>query len=191
MAPRNIETPHSRYSEIATDWTFVDGSLPPGTPPYSAPRRRSIGWLIPTLLLVILAAGWCAFWFYAAEQARDLIAGWIEREQRAGRAYTCADQNLAGFPFRIEFRCTKAVAELSTVKPPVQLSASKVTAAVQVYQPTLLLAEIDGPVSIADLGLAAENDRELVARADELAWNAACSAARFLRRRQDDRGPKR
>ncbi len=125
----------------------------PAPPPYSAPRRRSIGWLIPTLLLVILAAGWCAFWFYAAEQARDLIAGWIEREQRAGRAYTCADQNLAGFPFRIEFRCTKAVAELSTVKPPVQLSASKVTAAVQVYQPTLLLAEIDGPVSIADLGL--------------------------------------
>ena len=34
------------------------------------PRRRSIGWLIPTLLLVILAAGWCAFWFYAADRAR-------------------------------------------------------------------------------------------------------------------------
>ena len=145
----------------------------PAPPPYSAPRRRidrladpehcsghSGGRLVRVLVL-------------AAEQARDLIAGWIEREQRAGRAYTCADQNLAGFPFRIEFRCTKAVAELSTVKPPVQLSTSKVTAAVQVYQPTLLLAEIDGPVSIADLGLAAENDRELVARADELAWNAA------------------
>jgi hypothetical protein len=126
----------------------------PAPPSYSAPRRRSIGWLIPSLLLVILAAGWCAFWFYAVGGARDLIAGWIEREQRAGRIYTCGDQSLGGFPFRIEFRCTKADAELSNAKPPVQLSASRVTAAVQVYQPTLLIAEIDGPVSIADLGQA-------------------------------------
>ncbi|MET0276905.1 MAG: DUF2125 domain-containing protein [Pseudorhodoplanes sp.] len=117
-----------------------------------APRRRSIGWLIPSLLLVILAAGWCAFWFYAVGQARERIAGWIEREQRSGRVYTCGDQSLGGFPFRIEFRCTMASAELPKVQPPLQLAMAKITAAVQVYQPTLLIAEIDGPVSIADLG---------------------------------------
>lgn len=117
------------------------------------PRRRSsIGWLIPSLILVILAAGWCAFWFFAVGQARDRIAGWIEREQRAGRNFTCADQSLGGFPFRIEFRCSKAGAELTKIAPPLQLAIANITAAVQVYQPTLLLAEIDGPVSIADLG---------------------------------------
>ncbi len=127
----------------------------PNTGPESSdhrPRRRSIGWLIPSLLLVILAAGWCAFWFFAVGQARDRIAGWIEREQRSGRVYTCAEQSLGGFPFRIEFRCSKATAELPKVQPPLRLSTEKITAAVQVYQPTLLLAEIDGPVSIADLG---------------------------------------
>lgn len=115
-------------------------------------RRRSIGWLIPFLVLVIVVAGWCAFWFYAAERARDTIAGWIEREARGGRVYTCGSQALGGFPFRIEFRCNQANAEFEKTRPPVNLSAGNVLAAVQVYQPTLVLAEIDGPVTIADPG---------------------------------------
>jgi hypothetical protein len=121
--------------------------------PYNpAPRRRSIGWLIPSLVLVIIAAGWCAFWFYAAERARDTIAGWIEREARGGRVYACGEQKLGGFPFRIEFRCTPASAELAKMQPPAKLSAAGILAAVQVYQPTLVLAEIDGPLAIADPG---------------------------------------
>lgn len=123
-------------------------------PPYEvdAPRRRSIGWLVPSLILVIIAAGWCAFWFYAADRAKDMIAGWIEREQRSGRVYTCGDQSLGGFPFRIEFRCAKAVAELPKLHPPVTLTASGILAAVQIYQPNLLLTEIEGPLTVADHG---------------------------------------
>jgi len=123
-------------------------------PPYGldAPRRRSIGWLVPSLILVILAAGWCAFWFYAADRAKGMVAGWIEREQRSGRIYTCVDQTMSGFPFRIEFRCGKAGAELPKAHPPLMLTASGIVAAVQVYQPTLLLAEVEGPLTIADLG---------------------------------------
>lgn len=116
------------------------------------PRRRSIGWLVPSLIFVIIAAGWCAFWFYAADRARGMIAGWIEREQRSGRIYTCVDQVMSGFPFRIEFRCGKAGAELPKAHPPLMLTASGITAAVQVYQPTLLLAEVEGPLTVADLG---------------------------------------
>ncbi|MGE3989298.1 DUF2125 domain-containing protein [Pseudorhodoplanes sp.] len=121
---------------------------------YPAPprRRRSIGWLIPSLVLVIIAAGWCAFWFYAADRARDTIAGWIEREARGGRVYACDRQSLGGFPFRIEFRCNQASAELANTKPPLHLAAKSVLAAVQVYQPTLVIAEVDGPLTIADPG---------------------------------------
>jgi len=118
------------------------------------PRRRSIGWLIPVLLLVIVVAGWCAFWFYAAERARDTIAGWIEREARAGRMYTCASQSLGGFPFRIEFHCNQAEAQFDKTRPPMKLSAGNVLAAVQIYQPTLVLAEIDAPLTVADPGQA-------------------------------------
>jgi len=116
------------------------------------PRRRSIGWLIPFLVLVIVVAGWCAFWFYAAERARDTIAGWIQREAQGGRVYTCGSQSLGGFPFRIEFRCKEAAAEFENARPPFALSAGHVLAAVQVYQPNLVLAEIEAPVTVADPG---------------------------------------
>ena len=120
---------------------------------YPAPaRRRSIGWLIPVLVLVIVVAGWCAFWFYAADRARDTIAGWIAREASGGRVYTCGSQSLGGFPFRIEFRCNQAGAEFEKARPPLKLSAGNILAAVQVYQPTLVLAEIDAPVTVADPG---------------------------------------
>ena len=87
--------------------------------------------------------------------ARDLIAGWIEREQRAGRVYTCADQNLGGFPVpdRIPLHQGRAPSCRNCSRR-CSFRPRKVTAAVQVYQPTLLIAEIDGPVSIADLGQA-------------------------------------
>ncbi len=115
-------------------------------------RRRSIGWLIPALVLVIIAAGWSAFWFYAADRARGTIAGWIEREASGGRIYTCGSQTLGGFPFRIEFRCNQASADLTKTQPPLKLSATNILAAVQVYQPTLVIAEIDAPLTVAGPG---------------------------------------
>ena len=120
---------------------------------YPAPqRRRSIGWLIPTLVLVIIVAGWSAFWFYAAERARETIAGWIEREARGGRVYACGSQTMGGFPFRIAFRCNQASADLEKTRPPLKLAASNIHAAVQVYQPTLVIAEIDAPLTAAEPG---------------------------------------
>jgi hypothetical protein len=120
---------------------------------YPAPqRRRSIGWLIPTLVLVIIAAGWSAFWFYAADRARETIAGWTEREARGGRIYTCGSQSLGGFPFRIEFHCNLASANLEKTRPPLKLSATHIHAAVQVYQPTLVIAEVEAPLTVAGPG---------------------------------------
>ena len=67
---------------------------------------------VSSLALVIAAAGWSAFWFYAAERANQIIAGWLEREARVGRIYRCGSQSLGGFPFRIEVRCTNASVEV-------------------------------------------------------------------------------
>lgn len=126
-----------------------------GAQDLDAPRRTSWIW-VPSLILLVLAAGWCAFWFYAAEQAKQLMAGWIERERLSGRIYSCGDQSFSGFPFRMEFRCSKAGAELPKANPPMSFAAAGVTAAMQVYQPTLLLAEVEGPLAIAETGQAAK-----------------------------------
>jgi hypothetical protein len=115
-------------------------------------RRRSWPVVVPVLILVILAGGWCGFWFYAAGKAQDLIADWRQREAKSGRVYGCASESIGGFPFRIEVRCANPQAEFRAMQPPLALRAADLLVALQIYQPNLLIAEVDGPLAMADPG---------------------------------------
>jgi hypothetical protein len=116
------------------------------------PRRRP--WLValPLILVLVLAAGWSGFWFYAAARAMTTLDAWRAREAQAGRSYACGQQAVGGFPFRFEVACDAPRMELSSNNPPISAQASRVHIAGQVYDPTLLIAEIDGPVTIAITG---------------------------------------
>lgn len=114
----------------------------------SSPRRR-FRLFLPSLLLLLLAAGWCAFWFYAADRAEKTIAGWLEREAALGRIYDCGTRKIGGFPFRIEVRCADATAKLNNLKPPLSLTLPQALVAAQIYQPTLLISEFTGPLNIS------------------------------------------
>jgi hypothetical protein len=118
----------------------------------AAPRRRGRTFLGLTFLAVVLAAGWCGSWYYAASVANDTLAGWVEREAAAGRVYNCGSQGISGFPFRIQVHCAEASAALKTVQPPFVVAANDVTVTAQVYHPTLLVAEVTSPVTIAAPG---------------------------------------
>jgi hypothetical protein len=122
--------------------------------PHYAPARRVRRWpLVVLVLLVIgLAGAWTVFWNYAAAQAEATIAGWREREARLGRVYSCGSQTIGGFPFRIEVRCDDAAAELRNVQPPLSLKLKDVRIVAQVYQPTLLISEFTGPLTVAEPG---------------------------------------
>src|SRR5438477_12577168 len=116
--------------------------------PDLAPRRSwRIVW--PLLAVVILAGIWTAFWFYAATTAETKVAAWREHESKAGRIHSCGTQTIGGFPFRIELRCAEAGLELRTAQPALTIRAANVVAAVQVYDPRLVIAEITGPLTIA------------------------------------------
>jgi hypothetical protein len=113
------------------------------------PRRR---WRLALLLalVVLVAAGWTGLWSYAAKRADAELAAWRNREAAAGRVVGCGTQRIAGFPFRIEITC---------VDPTLNLQASQLTfrlkdllAAVQIYQPTLLIGEFTGPLTVANDG---------------------------------------
>ena len=58
----------------------------------AVPRRR---WMLfaPFLVVVVLAAGWSALWFYAAGRAEADLAAWRESERQAGRTQHCASQS--------------------------------------------------------------------------------------------------
>jgi len=72
--------------------------MPDMTP---APRRRPLWRLfILPALLVVAAAAWSAFWFYAASEAGVRADAWAAQEAKSGRVYACGNRSVAGFPFR-------------------------------------------------------------------------------------------
>ena len=115
-------------------------------------RRRNRRYLSLVVIVMVLAAGWVAFWNYATSKAEETLAGWRAREAKAGRVYACGTENFAGFPFRFEFLCDNASAVLKSAQPPVELKTRKIHVAAQIYQPTLLISEFEGPLAVAEPG---------------------------------------
>jgi hypothetical protein len=113
------------------------------------PRRR---WRLALLLaiVVVVAAGWTGLWSYAAKRADAELAAWRGREAAAGRVVGCGTQRIAGFPFRIEIRCTDPTLNLQASQ--LAFGLKDLLAAVQIYQPTLLIGEFTGPLTVANDG---------------------------------------
>jgi hypothetical protein len=120
-------------------------------PALRRPRRWPL--FLPFALVLVLAAGWTGVWFYAAARAETEVTAWRERERQAGRQQQCASQSIAGYPFRIEVRCNGAAFELKG-SPTLLLKLPFVLAAVQVYDPSLLISEFSGPLEISEPGRA-------------------------------------
>lgn len=121
------------------------------TPPH---RSRWRLFLAPVLLLVA-AAAWSGFWFFAASQAEVKADAWRAQEAKSGRSYDCARQTLAGFPFRLEMSCEGAHVVLKSqtadsMAVPVEVSLGEILAVAQVYDPKLLIAEFKAPAKISD-----------------------------------------
>jgi hypothetical protein len=109
-------------------------------------------WLVAAISAAVVAVLWSGLWFLAASTAKATIAGWREREANVGRVYSCANETVSGFPFRIEVHCTDPGVELHRDEPPVALKAADLRVFAQVYQPTLLVTEFTGPMTIAEPG---------------------------------------
>jgi len=123
-----------------------------------APRRRPLWRLfIAPALLVIAAAAWSAFWFYAASQVDVKADAWRAQEAKSGRVYDCASRSVAGFPFRLEVRCDGASVSLrsqtaAATQAPITAELGEILVVAQVYDPKLLIAEFTAPATISDRG---------------------------------------
>src|ERR1700682_4689067 len=125
-----------------------------------APRRRPLWRLfIMPVLLLIAAAAWSAFWFYAASQVEVKADAWRAQEAKSGRVYDCASRSVAGFPFRLEVRCDGASVSLQSqtagqaaTEAPIMAKLGEILVVAQVYDPKLLIAEFTAPATISDRG---------------------------------------
>lgn len=111
-------------------------------------RRRRWMIFVPTALLLLLAAGWTAGWFYAAQRAEQEVEAALRREAEKGRIYDCGDKRVVGFPFRIELDCERLTASLPGDAGPIVASAPSFRAVAQVYDPNRLIGELRGPVQV-------------------------------------------
>ena len=125
-----------------------------------APRRRPLWRLfIMPVLLMVAAAAWSAFWFFAASQVEVKADAWRAQEAQSGRIYDCARRSVAGFPFRLEVRCSDAsvalraqTAEQSATQPPVIARLGEILVVAQIWDPKRLIAEFTAPATISDRG---------------------------------------
>jgi hypothetical protein len=124
-----------------------------------APRRRPLWRLffMPALLL-IAAAAWSAFWFYAASEVDVKADAWRAQEAKAGRVYDCNRRSVAGFPFRLEVRCdgasvslvSQTAGQVAATQPPITARLGEILVVAQVYDPKLLIAEFTAPAALSD-----------------------------------------
>jgi hypothetical protein len=121
------------------------------------PEKRGIArYIILLLLVAALFGGWSAFWYYASGKVEATIEGWRAREGQAGRLYACGSQTIGGYPFRFELNCDDASALFKSSQPPIEVKSRGVLVVAQVYEPTLLIGEFHGPLTIASPGQAPE-----------------------------------
>jgi hypothetical protein len=113
---------------------------------------RRYGIFLPSLLLLAVVLGWCGYWVFARHLAKDQLAAWLERERALGRIWTCPDQSLGGFPFRLVLTCRQPNFVGSLNGRSVEGSLSEFRAVAQLYQPSHLIAELDGPLELTGAG---------------------------------------
>jgi len=118
----------------------------------TTPSRRLWPVFAPFGALIVVAVAWSAFWYVAARRADATVTAWIEQEAKQGRIYGCGSRQSGGYPFRIEIRCSDPTVELTTAQPPRTLKAKDLVGVAQVYDPNLIIAEITGPLTIAEGG---------------------------------------
>jgi hypothetical protein len=122
-----------------------------------APRRRSrFGLYIAPVLVLVAAVAWSGFWFFAASQVGVQADAWREQEAKAGRVFDCGDRSVAGYPFRLEIRCTNPSVMLvsQTASPQASFVArlAEILVVSQIYDPKLVIAEFKGPATLAERG---------------------------------------
>jgi hypothetical protein len=117
----------------------------------TAPRRRWPLWA-PVAVIILLAALWSGLWYVSASVADRALAGWVEREAAAGRAYSCGSETIGGFPFDIRARCADVTAEIKNSQPPYSVGAKALDFVAEVYRPTRLIGDVTGPLTVATTG---------------------------------------
>ncbi|MBT9370798.1 DUF2125 domain-containing protein [Rhizobium sp. CSW-27] len=99
-------------------------------------------WALAALIVVAIAL-YTAGWFYAAATLKANTLAALGKQQDRGVTAECADATYRGYPFRIGLFCSKVTIDDSAKG--ISASFGALRSAAQVYAPSHILWELDGP----------------------------------------------
>lgn len=104
---------------------------------------------LPLAGLVLLFAAWSVYWWVADGYARTFAAEQRTKLAAEGINLVCASEAWGGYPFRFEFDCH---APKLSLKGGTEVSASRVLAVAQAYNPGHVILLVDSPMTVARAG---------------------------------------
>ena len=126
--------------------------------------KRPWKMILPLAGFILLFAIWSAYWFFANSAAQAFVAREREKLARQGANLACDEESWGGFPFRFEFSCKNPVVTLAEGHT---LRSGTLLVVAQAYNPTHIIALLDGPTHVRLPQHAAEviNHERLIASA--------------------------
>jgi hypothetical protein len=109
------------------------------------PPRRRAGRVLLVVALVIVVALWAAYWF----AAHWLAATALERTTTgpiAGHRIACTDEELSGFPLRVDLRCQRA--SYADVSESLNAAIGGLSASAPLYRPGYVAATLISPLEV-------------------------------------------
>ncbi|GGE13494.1 hypothetical protein GCM10011390_35740 [Aureimonas endophytica] len=95
-------------------------------------------------IAILLAAALSGVWYYLANRLDGAVQAAIEAAAGTGTTIACERQEVFGYPFRLGLRC-EAVGVEAPAKE-LKAAAGALRTAAQVYDPSRIVAELDGPL---------------------------------------------
>lgn len=117
--------------------------MPPDTAKQPFNAKRRIQFLSGFSIFLIVAA--TAGWFYVAGKIEEVAVAVTEQQRLAGIEIVCENRDVRGYPFRFGLFCDSLAIALPDNS---SVEAGSVRSAAQFYEPSRLIAELDGPAII-------------------------------------------
>ena len=111
-----------------------------GTPRKGSATRK-IKWLAG--FVIVLIAGYTALWFFLASKLEEGADQAIAQAALNGTIIECEGQDAGGYPFRLGLFCDETSVATATG---VEARTGPFRSAAQIYNPGLVISEVDGPL---------------------------------------------
>ena len=98
-------------------------------------------------LMAVVAIGWSAAWAYAAHEAGRQMDLWLSAERAQGRAWTCPNRAVGGYPFAIRISCSDPTFTAQAMGLGVEAQLTHLSAELALWHPRRIALTLTSPFS--------------------------------------------